>query len=40
MRNDAKQRFEDIVKKEYKKRTGRDTTVHFAKIADGASVEL
>jgi galactokinase len=40
MRNDAKQRFEETVKKEYKKRTGRDTTVHFAKIADGASVEL
>ena len=39
MRNDAKQRFEDTVKKEYKKQTGRDTTVHFAKIADGASIE-
>jgi galactokinase len=38
MKNDARQRFEDTVKKEYKKQTGRDTTVHFAKIADGAAV--
>ena len=38
MKNDARQRFETTVKQEYKKTTGRDTTVHFAKIADGASV--
>jgi galactokinase len=40
MKNDAQERFEEVVKKEFKKRTGRDTTVHFAKIADGASVVL
>jgi galactokinase len=40
LKNDARQRFEDTVKKEYKKQTGRDTTVHFAKIADGAAVVL
>jgi galactokinase len=38
MKNDARQKFEETVKREYKKQTGRDTTVHFAKIADGASV--
>ncbi len=38
MKNDAKGRFEETVKREYKQRTGRETTVHFAKIADGASI--
>jgi galactokinase len=38
MKNDARSRFEEIIKRDYKKQTGRDTTVHFAKIADGASV--
>jgi galactokinase len=34
----AKENFEKIITGEYKKQTGRDTTVHFARIADGASV--
>jgi galactokinase len=38
LRSDAKDRFETVIKREYKKQTGRDTTVHFAKIAEGASV--
>jgi galactokinase len=38
MKNDAKDRFASTVINEYKAQTGRDTTVHFAKIADGASV--
>jgi galactokinase len=38
MNSGAKENFEKTIKREYKKQTGRDTTVHFAKIADGASV--
>jgi galactokinase len=34
----VKEAFERTVKREYKKSTGRDTTVHFAKIADGAAI--
>lgn len=34
----SKENFEKTMKREYKKQTGRDTTVHFAKIADGASI--
>lgn len=38
MNNGAKENFEQTITREYKKQTGRDTTVHFAKIADGASI--
>lgn len=38
MDNGAKENFEKTITREYKKQTGRDTTVHFAKIADGASI--
>jgi len=38
LKNDARENFEKVIKREYKKQTGRDTIVHFAKIADGASV--
>lgn len=38
MKNDARENFEKIIKREYRKQTGLDTIVHFAKIADGARV--
>jgi len=38
LNNGAKDTFEKTMTREYKKQTGRETTVHFAKIADGASV--
>jgi galactokinase len=38
MKNDARAVFEEAIRQEYKGRTGRDTTVHFAKVADGASI--
>ncbi|MBN1130535.1 MAG: galactokinase [Chitinispirillaceae bacterium] len=38
IQNDACAVFEETVVRQYKERTGRDTTVHFAKIADGAGI--
>jgi galactokinase len=38
LRNSARQTFEETVIREYKNRTGRETTVHFAHIANGASI--
>ena len=38
MNSGAKKNFEKTIKREYKKQTGRDTIVHFARIADGASI--
>jgi galactokinase len=38
MNSGVKETFEKVIRQEYKKQTGRDTTVHFAQIADGASV--
>lgn len=38
LKSAVKDEFEKTMRREYKKQTGRDTTVHFAQIADGASV--
>ncbi len=38
LKTEAKDRFGETIVQEYKKRTGRNTTVHFARIADGASI--
>ena len=38
MKSGAKERFAETIKREYKKCSGRETTVHFAKIADGAGL--
>ncbi|MGA2507685.1 MAG: galactokinase [Chitinispirillaceae bacterium] len=38
MNSSAKENFEKTIARKYKKQTGRDTMVHFAKIADGASI--
>jgi galactokinase len=38
LKSSSKEVFEKTIRQEYKKQTGRDTTVHFAQIADGASV--
>jgi len=39
MKSGAKENFEETIKREFKKQTGHETTVHFAKIADGAGIE-
>ncbi len=38
LKTEVKDKFGETIKQEYKKRTGRNTTVHFARIADGASL--
>jgi galactokinase len=38
MDSSSKEDFEKTIGREYKKQTGRDTIVHFAQIAEGASV--
>jgi galactokinase len=38
LKTEVRDVFGDTIRQEYKKRTGRNTTVHFARIADGASI--
>jgi galactokinase len=38
LKTDAHEKFRETVVREYKKQTGHDTVVHFAKIADGAKI--
>jgi galactokinase len=38
LKTEVRDKFGDTITREYKKRTGRNPTVHFARIADGASL--
>jgi len=38
LKTEVRDKFGDTITREYKKRTGRNPTVHFAQIADGASL--
>lgn len=38
LKTEAQEKFRETVVREYKKQTGRETVVHFAKIADGAKI--